>query len=167
MTRFDLPRIARCAVTRRVGGAAGVLLAFALLFACPLVARAQTYLGRLGGSPYSADSTSNRFGIHGSPYGAQSIQNPYSRWGSPYGQHGVRNPYTMGGPRIVAEDGTYLGRLNANRYDPESVSNPYGRYGSRYSAESIHNPYGRYGSPYSAQSPNNRFTTTPPILLGE
>ena len=43
-------------------------------------------------------------------------------------------------PRIYAPDGTYLGKLNANRYDPESVSNPYGTYGSktRPTASTIH-----------------------------
>lgn len=60
-------------------------------------------------------------------------------------------------PIIVAPDGTYLGRLSSNQYDPDSVSNPYGRYGSRYSADSINNPYGQYGSRYSNQSPNNPY----------
>ena len=60
-------------------------------------------------------------------------------------------------PRIYAPDGTYLGKLNANRFDPESVSNPYGMYGSPYSTKSINNPYGMYGSPYSTQSARNPF----------
>jgi hypothetical protein len=49
-------------------------------------------------------------------------------------------------PIIVAPDGTYLGNLNSNRYDPDSVANPYGRYGNPYSSDSVNNPYGRYGS---------------------
>lgn len=56
-------------------------------------------------------------------------------------------------PIIVAPDGTYLGKLNTNPYDPDSVSNPYGRYGSPYSRNSINNPYGKYGNPYGAFSP--------------
>jgi hypothetical protein len=44
-------------------------------------------------------------------------------------------------PMIIDRDGNYRGNLNGNRYDPNSVSNPYGRYGSEYSSESINNPY--------------------------
>ena len=60
-------------------------------------------------------------------------------------------------PSIYSQQGKYLGNLNNNRYDPNSVSNPYGQYGSRYSPDSINNPYGRYGSPYSPDSPNNPY----------
>jgi len=35
-----------------------------------------------------------------------------------------------GGPRLYSADGKYLGNLNDNPYDPNSVSNPYGRYGN-------------------------------------
>lgn len=59
----------------------------------------------------------------------------------------------------------YLGNLSANRYDSNSVNNPYGRYGSEYSAESINNPYGQYGSRYSNDSPNNPYATNPPAIL--
>jgi hypothetical protein len=55
----------------------------------------------------------------------------------------------------------YLGNLNANSYDPNSVSNPYGRYGSPYSPDSINNPYGQYGSPYSPNSVTNPYATGP------
>jgi hypothetical protein len=68
-----------------------------------------------------------------------------------------------GAPRIVAPDGTYLGNLSANPYDPNSTANPYGQYGSPYSPTSINNPYGQYGSPYSPDSVNNPFITTPLI----
>ncbi len=60
-------------------------------------------------------------------------------------------------PLLFGTDGTYLGRLSANPYDPDSTSNPYGQYGSPYSSDSINNPYGTYGSPYSLQSPNNPY----------
>lgn len=60
-------------------------------------------------------------------------------------------------PRIVAPNGQYLGNLNENRYDPNSVANPYGRYGNPYSPDSINNPYGRYGNPYSPNSAHNPF----------
>jgi hypothetical protein len=60
-----------------------------------------------------------------------------------------------------AED---LGNLNGNQYDPDSTSNPYGRYGSKYSPDSINNPYGKYGSPYSLYSVNNSYTTNAPKI---
>lgn len=84
---------------------------------------------------------------------------------SPYSAEGALNPYTTGGGKIYAQDGTYLGRLNANGYDPESVSNPYGIYGSRYSATSINNPYSAYGSRYSRLSATNPYTSTPPVVV--
>ena len=65
-------------------------------------------------------------------------------------------------PYLRSQDGKYLGNLNSNQYDPNSVANPYGRYGSRYSPDSINNPYGRYGSPYSSQSANNPYATQAP-----
>jgi len=67
-------------------------------------------------------------------------------------------------PYLVSPDGKFLGNLNSNRYDPNSVSNPYGRYGSKYSPDSINNSYGVYGSPYSNKSPNNRFATEAPKI---
>ena len=59
------------------------------------------------------------------------------------------NPYgsDSNSPRIYEPDGTFRGNLNSNRYDPDSIANPYGRYGSPYSPDSLNNPYGP-GSPY-------------------
>ena len=110
------------------------------------------YRGRLSANEYLPDSTSNRYGRYGSPYSADSATNPYQ-------------PQPPQGLIIQSEDGQYLGRLNDNPYDPESVSNPYGRYGSKYSPDSINNPYGRYGSEYSNKSPNNPYATEPPKLF--
>ncbi len=70
-----------------------------------------------------------------------------------------------GPPAIVGEDGKYLGRLSSNPYDPESVSNPYGRYGSPYSPDSINNPYSQYGSPYSPYSATNPYATQAPKIV--
>jgi hypothetical protein len=61
-----------------------------------------------------------------------------------------------GPPRIYAPDGTYLGNLSSNRFDPNSVSNPYGVYGSPY-GNTIKNPYSAYGSLFSPLSPNNPY----------
>ena len=40
-------------------------------------------------------------------------------------------------PYLVSPDGTYLGNLSGNKYAPNSVSNPYGQYGSKYSPKSM------------------------------
>lgn len=64
------------------------------------------------------------------------------------------------------QTGKYLGNLSSNPYDANSVSNPYGRYGSEYSSDSINNPYGKYGSRYSNDSPNNPYATNPPSIHG-
>jgi hypothetical protein len=42
----------------------------------------------------------------------------------------------------------YLGDYSANQYALNSTSNPYGA-GSPYDPNSVNNRYGRYGSPYS------------------
>ena len=71
------------------------------------------------------------------------------------------------GPPILVDpqSGKYLGTLSSNPYDQDSVSNPYGKYGSQYSKDSINNPYSEYGSPYSDKSINNPYATNPPIVL--
>jgi hypothetical protein len=125
------------------------------------------YLGRLSANPYAADSTANPYSPAGNPYATDSIKNPYGPYGSAYSSTSARNPYATDAPDIVAQDGTYLGKLSDNPYDPDSVSNPYGRYGSPYSPTSINNPYSTYGSPYSSQSPNNPYATQAPLLFGD
>jgi hypothetical protein len=56
-----------------------------------------------------------------------------------------------------------LGVLNANRYDPNSLANPYGA-GSPYKADGLMNPYSQYGSPYSNKSWRNPYATDAPKL---
>ena len=70
-------------------------------------------------------------------------------------------------PPILADQqtGKYLGNLSSNPYDPNSTSNPYGKYGSEYFQDSINNPYGKYGSEYSNDSPNNPYATNPPAII--
>jgi hypothetical protein len=125
------------------------------------------YLGRLSANPYAADSTANPYSPAGSPYSATSVNNRFGPYGSPFSTTSARNPYATDAPDIVAQDGTYLGKLSDNPYDPDSVANPYGRYGSPYSSTSINNPYSTYGSPYSSQSPNNPYATQAPLLFGD
>lgn len=65
---------------------------------------------------------------------AQAWQPKPPRYGNPYGNDS--NSYQLRSP-----SGKYLGNLNDNRYDSNSISNPYGRYGNQYSQDSINNPY--------------------------
>lgn len=102
--------------------------------------------------------------ISANPYVGTPISE-YDARVSPYSPYGARNQYTTDGGRIYGQDGRYLGRLNSNPYDPESVANPYGQYGSRYSPNSINNPYGQYGSEYSSLSARNPYASTPPVVL--
>ena len=60
---------------------------------------------------------------------------------------------------------TYLGCLNCNSYDSNSIWNEYGMYGSQYNSNSIWNEYGQYGGAYSLYSPFNEYTQTPPIIV--
>ncbi len=57
-------------------------------------------------------------------------------------------------PKIYAPDGTYLGNLNQNQFDPNSISNSFGRYGNKFSPDSVNNKFGRYGNPFSPQYSN-------------
>lgn len=66
---------------------------------------------------------------------------------------------------LIADDGTYLGRISNNAFDSDSLANEYGRFGNPYSSVSIFNEYGRYGSQYSAQSPFNEYASDPPAVV--
>lgn len=52
------------------------------------------------------------------------------------------------GPVIVDQNGRYYGNLNGNQFDPNSVSNQFGRYGNQFSPDSINNQFGA-GNPYN------------------
>ena len=102
--------------------------------------------------------------VTANPYLGPQVS-PYDARVSPYSSVGALNPYaTTSSGRLVAADGTDLGRLNANPYDAESVASPFGVYGSPYSSQSITNPFGIYGSPFSALSPTNPYTISPPTV---
>jgi hypothetical protein len=57
-----------------------------------------------------------------------------------------------------------LGVVNANRFDPNSLANPYGA-GSPYKPDGLMNPYSQYGSPYSSKSWRNPYATDTPKLI--
>ncbi len=60
---------------------------------------------------------------------------------------------------------TYLGCLNCNLYDSNSIWDSYGDYGSAYSDKSIWSTYGTYGSKYSDKSPWNRYSSDAPVVV--
>ena len=68
---------------------------------------------------------------------------------------------------IDQKTGRYLGNLSTNQNDPDSVSNPHGRYGSKDSEDSINNPDGKYGNSKSNDSLNNPYATNAPIVLDQ
>lgn len=57
----------------------------------------------------------------------------------------------------------FRGNLSDNPYKPKSISNPYGRYGSKYSPDSICNPFGA-GNPYGSYSASNPYASEGPKL---
>lgn len=59
----------------------------------------------------------------------------------------------------------YLGCLNCNNYDSDSIWNEYGNYGSSYNSNSIWNEYGTYGSEYNSYSPWNEYSSLPPVVV--
>ena len=79
----------------------------------------------------------------------------------------ANNPYATDTPKLYSRDGEYLGKVSSNPYDPESISNPYGKYGSQYSPDSVNNPYGKYGSKYSSESANNPYATNAPVIVAD
>jgi len=90
--------------------------------------------------------------------------NPYLPPAPPQPPGTFNNPYgtSTNSPHLYDNQGHFHGDLNNNPYDPNSVANPYGRYGSRYSPDSINNPYGA-GSPYAPDSPNNPYGNGMPV----
>ena len=64
-------------------------------------------------------------------------------------------------PALLADE--YLGNLRTNPSGQNSTANRYGA-GNSYDPDSIHNTYGRYGSPYSNFSATNSYATQAPKL---
>jgi hypothetical protein len=119
----------------------------------------------LSENKYDPDSISNKYGQYGSRYG-NTVTNPYSAFGNRYSATSATNRYAFDTPKIYAADGTYLGKLSTNKYDPESISNPYGLYGSKH-GNNLMNPYSDYGSKYSSQSWRNPYATDTPRIYYE
>ncbi len=60
---------------------------------------------------------------------------------------------------------TYLGCLNCASTASDSVSNTYGRNGSKYSQTSIWNHNGQFGSRYGQFSACNPYANNPPVIV--
>ena len=69
------------------------------------------------------------------------------------------------GAKIVAANGTFLGRVTKNSVESDSIGNTVGEYGSSVSTTSIFNTVGEYGSSVSSFSPWNSVASTPPKLI--
>jgi hypothetical protein len=104
-----------------------------LLFVALLVTSnalfALVYIGDLNTNQFDTNSVNNQFGIYGSPYGPLSINNKFGRYGNQYSNYSATNPYAMFPPLLYDSNGTYMGKLSANTFDSESVSNPLSIYG--------------------------------------
>ncbi len=128
------------------------ILTICLFFFEGNIAQAQ-YYGQYSNNQFAPNSVSNQFGEYGSPYSPNSINNPYN-------SHNFNNQFNHGNNgktyKLYDSNGNFRGNLNNNRFDPDSVANPYGRYGSRFSSESINNPYGA-GNRFNDDSPFNQF----------
>ncbi len=115
-----------------------IMVGFVFALLLVTAANGGEYLGQFSKNAYTPNSTSG--------YGSNNYRIRQS----------MENKYSSGGAKLYDSNGNFRGNLNSNRYDPNSVSNPYGRYGSKYSSDSLNNPYGA-GSKYRHDSPNNRY----------
>ena len=81
---------------------------------------------------------------------------------------GVSEPPQEPGPKLMVYGGkkhdVYLGCLNCDAAEPESVFNEFGSYGSPYSPYSLWNAETTYGSARSPMSPLNPRATNPPVV---
>ena len=68
------------------------------------------------------------------------------------------------GSTIYADDDQFLGIINTNALDADSIANQFGTYGNPFSSLSIWNDFGSYGSSFSPLSPWNQFASTPPTI---
>ncbi len=66
-----------------------------------------------------------------------------------------------------ADQDQYLGCLNCDPFDKNSVWNKFSDYGNVYSSKSIWNAYGNYGSAHSTYSPWSAHASYPPGIVDE
>jgi len=61
----------------------------------------------------------------------------------------------------------YLGCLNCDTFDKDSIWNSFGDYGNILSSKSIWNVNGNYGSTYSTYSPWSSYASYPPAIVDQ
>lgn len=61
----------------------------------------------------------------------------------------------------------YLGCLNCDTFDKNSIWNSFGEYGNILSSKSIWNSYGNYGSSLSTYSPWSTYASYPPAIMDQ
>lgn len=61
----------------------------------------------------------------------------------------------------------FLGCLNCDSYNGDSIWNNYGKYGSKFNNECIWNKYGSYGGKYGEYSPFNDGAKYPPKIIDD
>lgn len=66
-----------------------------------------------------------------------------------------------------ADQKEYLGCLNCDNFDKNSIWNKFSDYGNVFSSKSIWNAYGNYGSIYGPYSPWNAYTSYPPAIIDQ
>ena len=71
------------------------------------------------------------------------------------------------GCEIIAGDGTYLGRIDRDQKNPDSIADRAGAYGDPFSRLSIFNSNDLYGSATSIYSPWYPHAISPPALFYE
>jgi len=73
---------------------------------------------------------------------------------------------TYQGASIMSDERNpvYLGII-ADEFDPESIFNEFGKYGTPFFKYSIWNEFGTYGAGFSNYSPSNPFATNPPLIV--
>jgi len=69
--------------------------------------------------------------------------------------------YVWGGPSYTQFLG-HFSCLFCEEFDPDSINNPYGTYGSQFSPTSMRYQFGTYGSQFSNSSPCYEFASNPP-----
>jgi hypothetical protein len=140
----------------------------------PITLHSRFNPGMLAGLPWEVVMRSSAVAVMPLCVGASAAQaqylgnltaNPTLPRAAPLPPGTLNDPYgnSATSPHLYDSHGGFHGDLNANRYDPNSVANPYGRYGSRYSPDSINNPYGKYGSRYAPESATNPYGHRMPV----
>ena len=89
---------------------------------------ALVYLGNLNTNQFDPYSIHNKFGVYGNPFNALSINNNFGRYGSQFSNYSVNNPFAVFPPKLYDQNGVYMGKLSANKFDPDAISNPCSIY---------------------------------------